>query len=260
MKKRLIVLAVLLVVLLSGCDLRNRKPSEDFIPASHAIRTAAPHEETEEPVETVNDVKELTRHSIRTVFTESQTFRDIYGNDWTYDYRLPFVDFPTMEASRCNNEVDRLYRRQISSQKTLAETGQPLTVPKIDYECYYTGALITLNVWEETTEGEVNRTVYCFRSTGTMATATEILEAVWIEPEDFLDELQSMVKKQYKKENKDYEDDVSYQRYLDATLAMIENVDDVTLYADAEDNVFALVKMFDAKGVATQIEFEVDPG
>lgn len=258
MKKRILIFPLLLILLLSGCDLRNRRPSSDFIPATNAPRTTSSDNATE-PVETEPEVKELTRHSVRTVVSETASYTDIYGREWTYEYRIPFVDFPTTEASTCNIEIDSLYRRAISAQLTLAETGQPLTVPKIDYECYYTGELITLNVWKELTSGEIERSVYCFRSTGTMATSSEILEAVWIDPDEFLLKLQELVEARYVKDNAGNEEQVGYPRYLEKSLELVENVDKVTLYADVEDHVFALVKMYDAFGSMTQVEFEVRP-
>lgn len=258
MKKRLIILAVILVLLLSGCDLRNRRPSSDFIPATNAPRPTSPKQETE-ATEPEQEIKELTRHSVRTVLSESETYVDIYGNEWTYSFRLPFVDFPTREASQCNNEIDRLFRREISGQKTLAETGQPLTIPTIEYACYYTGTLITVNVWKEETTGDITRSVYCFRPSGTMATSGEILDAVWMDPDEFMIKLQELVEKRYKKDNKGSEDEVTYERYYERTMEMIEDVEDVTLYADEEDKVYALVKIYDAFGGLSQIELKVEP-
>lgn len=252
------VLAVAL--LLSGCYLRNRRPSSEFVPATNAPRTTSTVEAAEtEPHSATNAVRELTRHSIRTIVSENASFMDIYGKDWSYEFRLPFVDFPTTEASDSNIEIDRIFRQAIDEQLKKANLGQPLTVPKIDYECYYTGTLITLNVWKEKTNSEIERAVYCFRSDGTLATTTEILEATWNDPDEFLEKVRAQLKERYIAENAEDIDYVTYNTYLEKTLKGIDRVDDISVYADFDDRITAQVLIYTARGVASHIELPINP-
>lgn len=260
MKKHILLFISILLLLCSGCQMRNRRPSSDYVPSTHAPRTTAQAESTQ-PTKAVEEPqeKELTRHSVRTVVQEEDSFIDIYGKSWTYDYRLPFVDYPTTEVSGCNNEIDKLYRRIIKDQKALADSNQPLSVPTIDYECYYTGDLVTVNVWAEKIDGTVDRSVYCFRADGTMAAGSEILKAVWMDEETFLAKLRELLEARYIRDNAGKEDVVTYDTNLEKTLEPITAADDISLYADSEDRVFALVALYDAHGGKTQIELEVEP-
>lgn len=260
MKKQIFIYIILAVLLFSGCELRNRMSSSNFIPETHAPRPTETEQAAATEAETQdNSTKELTRHSVRTVAYETATYTDIYGKEWTYEFRLPFVDYPSLEASDTNIEIDRIYRRSIDEQIKLAELEQPVTAPLIDYECYYTGTLITLNVWMEQTSGVVERSVYCFRSDGTMATPTEILEAVWIDTEEFAQKLYEELEERYIEENADSVDYVTYNMYLEKTLMQTEDIDQLTLYANAEDKVTVFALLYDAHGGLTQIELNVQP-
>lgn len=261
MKKRGILIAALLVLLLTGCDLRNRQPSRDFIPSTHATKASAQTEQKPEPEPTQDkqSAKEFSRHSVRTVLSEIMTFTDIYGKDWTYEFRLPFVDFPSTEASDSNIEIDAVYRRAVDAQIKLSELGQPLTVLKIDYECYYTGALVTLNVWMEKTNGTQERSVYCFRPNGTKASNAEILESVWMDEEEFLTTLREKLEERYKRDNAAQQDSVTYETYLTKTLDASDAVEKLTLYADEEDKIIVRAPLYDALGGVTQIELRIIP-
>lgn len=260
MKKHIILSIAILLLLCSGCQMRNRKPSSDFIPSTHAPRSTDFTDDTQPAAPTEESVvKELTRHSVRTIVQDDDSFVDIYGKSWTYDFRLPFVDYPTTEASVCNNEIDKIYRRIIREQENLADMNQPLTVPTINYECYYTGALISLNVWAEHIDGTEEHSVYCFRADGTLAAGSEILKAVWMDEEAFLARLRELLEERYTKDNAADADVVTYDTNLEKTLKPITAADDIRIFADSEDKVFALVTLFDARGGNTLIELEVDP-
>ena len=259
--KRIILVLAAALLLLSGCDLRNRRPSADFIPKDPVpvttAATEAPSETEFLPVET--KAKELTRHTVRTIATDQNTYTDIYGTQWSYETRIPFVDYPTTPVSDSNAEIDRIFARANKQQQDCVMSQQPLTVLKIDYECYYTGELVTLNVWMDKADGTTERSVYCFRSNGTMASTTEILKAVWIDPDDFMEKLRELAEQEYIEANVANTDSVTYDKYLTKTVELLGDVDSVSVYADAEDRVTALVTIYDAFGGSTTAEIPVKP-
>lgn len=260
MKKHIILSVLFLLLLCSGCQLKNRQPSSDFVPSTHATREAPEETETQPSDATAEPAaKVLTQHSIRMIASEEDSYVDIYGNTWKYTFRIPFVDYPTREVSDCNNEIDKHFRQIMDAQKKLVTSGQPLKTSRIDYECYYTGNLITLNIHTENTDNTLERTVYCFRSDGTMAVGSEILKAVWMDEEDFLAKLRELLEARYIKENAADIEVVTYDTNLQKTLDQVTTADEITLYADAEDKIFVLIPLYDARGGSSQIELEVKP-
>lgn len=259
--KRIILVLAAALLLLTGCDLRNRRPSSEFIPKNPTpvttAATEAPTETESAPVETRQ--KELTRHTVRTISTDQNTYVDIYGTQWSYETHIPFVDYPTKAVSDCNSEIDRIYARANKDQQECAESQQPLTILAIDYECYYTGELVTLNVWMDKSDGTTERSVYCFRSNGTMASTTEILTSVWMDPDAFLAKLRELAAKAYARYNSAEADSVTYDKYLEKTLEEIEEIDLISVYADAEDRITAMITLYDVHGGSEVIELPVKP-
>lgn len=260
MKKLIPVLLAVLLLAATGCDLRNRQPSSDFIPATHATDTtyeSGTPRPTEEKTEPPTAERQLTRHSIRTVVSENGSYTDVYGRSWDYDYLLPFVDYPSIEASRCNDEIEKDYNKVIKEQLKLVDTQEPLTAMKIDYACYYTGELVTLHVAMQLADGTIQHSVYCFRSDGTFSTNAEILEAVWVDEADFLSAVYDYLVTEYVKLNADKKNEVTYSQYYDKTVQQADDLESLSIYADEEDNMHVLADMYAADGGVTQIEFEV---
>lgn len=259
MKKMMIFLLALLMLAAMGCNLRNRQPSENFIPATHAPETtheAGATNATEETVESTAE-RQLTRHSVRTVVSETGSYTDIYGRQWSYEFHLPFVDYPSIEASDCNAELERIYNKEIKEQLKLVDALEPMSVPYIDYECYYTGELVSMNVLMMRSDGSTQRSVYCFRSDGTMATNAEILKAVWVEETDFLAKVYDILVTKYVELNANDSHNVTYSKYYDLTVQQADDLEALSIYADEEDNLHVLAKMYDANGGVTEIEFRV---
>lgn len=260
MKKILPVFLLLVILLTAGCDLRNRRPSSDFIPPTHETDprpTVSPTEASITPIETSE--RKLTRHSVHSVSNTHDIYTDIYGKEWSYEFKLPFVDYPTMDASNCNREIENHFLRIIKEQQKLASELQPLSYSKIDYLCYTTGDLITVNVWAESTEGETDRAVYCFRDDGSFATPTEILDALWIDEDAFYEALVEKLTATYEAHNIGMEEEAGYQTNLDNTLKQAEDLNNLQMYASEDDRLYVLVNVYDTHRVATNMELEIRP-
>lgn len=260
MKKLMILLLAVALLVTAGCNLRNRRPSSEFVPATHAAETQHASDATDATEDTTppSSERQLTRHSVRTVVSESGTYTDIYGRNWSYEYRLPFVDFPTSEVSDCNDEIEKTYNKVIKEQLKLVEAQEPLEATMIDYACYYTGELVTLHVAIQRSDGTVQRSVYCFRSDGTMATNAEILSAVWVDEADFLEKVYDRLLKEYEELNKNDTYNVTYSKYYDKTVQQADDLEALSIYADEEDNLYVLAKMYTADGAESEIEFRVN--
>ncbi len=260
MKKLIILLLAAALLVTAGCNLRNRQPSSDFIPVTHAPETTHGAGETKATEETAEPTveRQLTRHSVRTIVSESGSYADIYGRQWDYEYHLPFVDFPSVEASECNSELENIYNKEIRAQMKLVNAGEPLEVVTVDYACYYTGEMVSLNVAMLRSDNTYQRSVYCFRSDGTMATNAEILEATYVEQTEFLSRVYDYLQKKYVELNENDSHNVTYSKYYDLTVQQADDLEGLSIYADEDYNVHVLANMYTADGGVSQIEFKVN--
>ena len=129
MKRLALLLALLLF--LSGCDLRNRRPSEEFIsdgsvPPAQA-RTSAP---AAPPAQTGFLPAEWDG-AVKTVLAKEGTF--FGAKEIAYSYRIPFLDLADAYAMGCNQEITA--RFEADAQKSLAqmEQGKPPVVQRVDF-------------------------------------------------------------------------------------------------------------------------------
>lgn len=258
MKKYMLLLLAAALLVTAGCSLRNRQPSSNFIPATHAPETthAAGPKVTEESTEPTVE-RQLTRHSVRTVVSETGSYTDHYGRQWDYQFYLPFVDFPSLEASDCNAELERIYNKEIKEQLKLVDAGEPLQVVTVDYACYYVGEMVSLNVAMLRSDNTFQRSVYCFRSDGTMATNAEILEATYVDQTELLSAVYDYLQSKYVEVNAGSTHVVTYSKYYDMTVRQADDLEALSIYADEDYNIHVLANMYAADGGVTQIEFRV---
>lgn len=260
MKKRIFAALLILVLLLCGCDLRNRRPSSDFVPATHETDPRPTYISTEATVSQLDIMeKTFTRHCVHSVSNTHGEYVDIYGKTWTYEFKLPFVDFATGEASACNREIEKRFLTIIKDQQKLEAALEPLTVTSVDFLCYTTGGLVTVNVWAENVDGTTDRSVYCFRNNGTFATPTEIMAALWIDEEEFRTALTERLTKEYIEKNESMLDNSQYTTYLDQTLEQAEDLDSLKLYASEDDRIYVSVKILSPDRSYEDMEFEIRP-
>ncbi len=260
MKKYLILLLAAVLLLAAGCELRNRQPSANFIPATHAPETThgageskATEAETEPSVE-----RTLTRHSVRTVVSETGSYTDHFGTQQSYEFTLPFVDFPSEDVAACNDEIESVYNKAIKEQKKLIEAQEPLDVYYVTYSCYYTGEMVSLNLYMVHTDGTMDRSVYCFRDDGTMATNAEILAASWVDETEFMSRVYDYLQQKYVELNEADSHNVTYSKYYDMTVQQADDLEGLSIYADEDYNIHVLANMYTADGGVSQIEFKVD--
>ena len=155
MKRLALLLALLLF--LSGCDLRNRRPSEEFIsdgsvPPAQA-RTSAP---AAPPAQTGFLPAEWDG-AVKTVLAKEGTF--FGAKEIAYSYRIPFLDL---------------------AQKSLAqmEQGKPPVVQRVDFTSDLHGTVLSLRLHRLDTDGAESWGTYCVdRSTGAKPTLSAFCEA-----------------------------------------------------------------------------------
>ena len=248
--KRLCMILLPLLLLFAACDLRNRQPSENFIPAEPRPQTQPTQidpTETELPVPTGIG-------GITTVFEEKGTYTDAEGTAWSYVYRLPFVDLASRDAATCNQEIDRDFRTVIAAQFAKMDRLEPLTVSTVDYDKWENGEILTLVLRQVDAEGGETRTYYSLLSNGDLARREDLLLQAELVPETFDRVLEEQVTAWYTSQYEDAE--LGYTAWLQRT---VNDLNQVRMHLDKEGRLEVLFLNHAPDGSVDWQELIIEP-
>ena len=211
-----VILCLLAVLLLTGCNLRNRQDSRNFIPENVSKDTRAPapvHKETEEPIFST-PVKEIN----------SQEGTYTYGGETIeYSYHLPYLDLTGAYAAGCNAEIEAGFGEPIRAAVKAMNDRRLPALSKVDYEIWQFDQVLCLLVYRiDTATGERRESQYTVNAvTGSAVTADEILTAAGMSAETFRRNLRDAAAGFYAEAfGTFYEpDDFRYEEGLNRTLA-----------------------------------------
>ena len=155
--KRLIPI-LLLCLLLTGCDLRNRQSSEDFIPtgtggASPAASGHAVLPSGEDP----------TLPQTRTVIKTVRSYQgEIPLSDpvRTYSYELPMLDLGGAEAVACNQEIEERYGTLIQQSLKAMERYEDPVLQSLSFTSFTRSGILTLRVDRRDLDGSASQAWY----------------------------------------------------------------------------------------------------
>ena len=250
--KRMLV-CLLIFVLLTGCTLRNRQDSRNFIPENRSKETkASVHRQSggEEPVIVSSPVKEI-KHLEGTCTYGGETV--------SYSYRLPYLDLSGSYAAGCNGEIETGFGEPIrAAEKAMEDRGLP-EVSRVGYETWQYDQVLCLLVYRvETRGGERHESLYTVNaSTGSAVTADEVLTAAGVTRETFRKGLDDAVREFYADSFGPYyePDDFRYTEGKNKTLAVLDKAEPVSL---TEQGIpVAAVTVIDPTGVATTARIPV---
>lgn len=212
-------------LLLTGCNLRNRRPSSDFVPDGTA--NAAPAQTGtrpgSDPGRTESGVSGPTQSGgpVLTVLAESGVFK----GDLNYSYRIPFLDLPDAYAMGCNGEIaERFDAPAHASLDAMRERREP-ELASVSFTWDVFGSVLTLRVRKVAVDPpEEEQGIYCVDvSTGAKPTLAAFCEAANIPPEDLSGLLQEAVRTRLRElaGNKYEETDPEYTTALTLTLSRL---------------------------------------
>lgn len=243
--------ALLLAALLSGCDLRNRQPSSDFIPQTEPTEPTQTTEPTEPQAPTEETESASKETAVRETLSETGTYTDRYGTTYHYDFHIPYIDSETAFAQGCNREISERFEQQVKAQLTAMETGEALSVVSVDYLTKLRGSILTLYITVRDVENERTTAVYTVdQKTGEQVAGIEIIKYVGLDEETFLPLAQQAVSDAFEQTYGESEqtDAARYNTAKDRTMAE-ENISaEMPMYIDQSDRLVILATVYDLAG------------
>lgn len=188
MKRLLPLLA--LILLLAGCDLRNRRPSSDFVPSSppggqQSVSTA---HHTEANPTAPGPAPVSSGEAVRTVLSES----GVFDRDFSYSYQVPFLDLPDGYAMGCNREISERFDAPANEALEAMQNGMTPELSSVSFTWDVRGSVLTLRVRKTSVDPPAEEQgVYCVNAaTGAKPTLAEFCEAAGVPAESFSAALQ----------------------------------------------------------------------
>ena len=246
----LLLAALLLGALLCGCDLQNRRPSSEFVPDMSGYEppewTIPTEPETTEPRETV-----VMQATVRDAIVTEGDYVDRYGNEYTYNYRVPFIDAESRYAQNCNREIDQQFTSYVNSARSAMANGSTIDLLTVDYKTRFRSDFLTLYVYRTDIEGEEFRAVYNVNSVdGSQVLPETILAYLGLDEELFLEAARQTVETFFEDNYGDYTWDtmVQYNQAKDRTMRDSNFTLDLPLYIDENDDLVIVAPVYDLAG------------
>lgn len=212
-------------LLLTGCDLRNRRPSSDYVPSDAANGTPAQSAQPTVPApgrtEPVGPGPDQPGEPVRTVLSES----GVYRGDFSYSYRIPFLDLPDAYAMGCNGEISERFDAPAHAALEAMRDRRDPELASVDFTWDVFGSVLTLRVRKVAADPPAEELgIYCVNAaTGAKPTLAAFCEAAGIQPERLPDLLQEAVRIRFRElaGTKYAETDSEYTTALTLTLSRL---------------------------------------
>lgn len=254
--KRLVLLLGLLL-LLTGCDLRNRRASEDFIPTGNqaAAHTPAPAGTDAAPIGTAHTLPAQWDGAVKTVMTERGTFRG--AEEIPYSYQIPFLDLPDAYAMGCNQEINARFEAAAHESLDRMEHGQPPIVQEVRFTADLRDTILSLRLHRLDADGTETWGFYCVDSkTGAKPTLSAFCQAAGVEeaelPQCLRDAATALTRDiagdQYG------EDDTEYTTALTLTLSGLAQPAELPMHLTEDGRLSVIVSVYHPGGGTTSEE------
>ena len=251
------LLCLLCLLLLTGCHLKNRQDSRNFVPENRSNETNPPaaSAKPEEP--------ELTGSPLKEIKTLEGSY--VYGGETVnYSYCLPYLDLSGDYAVGCNAEIEAEFGEPIrEAQKAMEERRLP-KLSQVGYESWQYGNVLCLMVYRvQTLDGERFEALYTVNAlTGSAPTPDELFAAAGTTRDSFREKLHDAIADFYAETFGAYYDpeDFHYLEGLNSTLAqgLLDTVVPVSLTKTGE--LLAAVTVIDPAGAASTARIPVPAG
>ena len=163
---------LLLLLLLAGCELRNRQSSEDFLPTG--VQSPAPAwsqspvgTETPEPREW-SVVKTILAYDGAIPLSRPIAY---------YSYQLPMIDLQGAQASGCNQEIESRFGLLIRQSLEAMERKETPVLQYLSYSSYSQAGILTLHIHRVDTDGAISDAYYTMDEKSGEAVSVETLFA-----------------------------------------------------------------------------------
>ena len=248
MKRAVCLLAVLL--LLAGCSLRNRRPSEDFVPGVPQTDPPAAQSEDASGEPAPATAPAIARSAVRTVLQESGT---VPGSDgFEYRYEIPVLDLPDAYAAGCNREINERFEAPARDALEAIAEGRIPEIRSVTYAWDVRDTVLTLRLTRiDAATGADYRGIYSVNAeTGAKVTLAEFCRAAGIAEDAFGVLLRQDVEKKFRELVRDRysEDQTEYTTALTLTLSWIAEPASLPMYLTEDGKLSVTVSISDPGG------------
>ena len=238
--------ALLICLLLSACDLRNRQSSEDFVPEGEytdaGIPEANPGSNLPLPVQGETEC-------VKIVLSESGEY--IYTNPAiSYSYELPFIDLSGSHAVGCNQEIEAGFGKAIRESLSRMEERQEPIVETVRCSSYIFGSVLTLRIERVDVDGSRSEAIYSLdRATGEKVTTEAFCAAAGLDRSQLKARLELAVEERLRvlAPSTDPEDP-DFVRALAQTKSLLGDPDKLDYYLDSNGKLVCIAEIFTPGG------------
>ena len=178
--KRLLPI-LLIVFLLTACDLRNRQDSEDFIP-----------DDSDLPAWTGWTVPTFDPNGVQPQSQTVKTVKDFsgelpYGFEGDdYIYQLPMIDLAGAYAAGCNQEIENRFGSLIEQSMDAIEKYETPILAQLTFNSYVRSGILTLCIRRVDTDGETVTAYYTVdEKTGEAVSLADLFSAAGMSGDPF---------------------------------------------------------------------------
>ena len=258
MKRLMLVLLALL--LLSGCDLRNRQDSANYIPTGTDQSEPGTESAQAPPEETLPSLPSVGGGVIKEIYKTSGTFYS-GGSELSYSYRIPFIDLQGSYVDGCNYEIDRRFRQAARDAEAAMERYETPEVLSIDYTAGFFGDVVSLEITQIDAEGRSSFAVYNFdKQTGAGVERQQLLDAGGFTAEQMDELLRQAAEEEFRRQFGSQEElsPVAFSDALERTLEL--DPASVTLFLTSDGQIRAMIPLYNLAGGQFLVPLTIDAG
>ncbi len=240
-------LLLLVCLLLSGCDLRNRQSSEDFIPTGdeESFEQATYGIQEGEPLNPAL----IGTDRVKLVLSESGEF--IFSNPAIdYSYELPFIDLGGSHAIGCNQEIEASFGAAIRDSLERMEQKEEPVVKTVRFTSYLYGDVLTLHIERVDVDGGRSEAIYSVDNTSGERVSTEAFcKAAGVRQEELTDKLKAAVEERLHVLFPDLDpEDPAFRTALIQTTAQMNDTAKLNFYLDSLGELICIARVFTPTG------------
>ena len=176
--KRLLPMMLLLLLLLVGCNLRNRQSSEELIPTGNwrpsETSWTGPAGAGDSPL--IPGEKTV----VKTVLSYQGEIPKTYPVQ-SYSYQLPMIDLRGSQAQGCNQEIENRFGSLIRQSVEAMERYEEPVLEQLSYTSYTVAGILTLRIDRRDYNGSSGQAFYTVNAeTGEAVSLRELFDAAGI--------------------------------------------------------------------------------
>lgn len=259
---RILLLLLLCGLLLTGCDLRNRKSSEEF------ISNVTWNRETQQPVPQTDPVPAnsgiglpedpFSSDRIKVLLNASGTW-DLAIEPIEYSYQIPMLDLPGAQAVGCNMEIEANFGAPARASLEAMGRHDAPEVAVVSFVSYEHNGVLTVRMDRRDVDGSTYQAYYTVSaSKGERVSVSDFLQAAGLGRRNFQEMYNEAVERRFEMEYRTTAaSQGSYDAALTMTLARAAAVDESYLHLTEDGKLIAAAELISPSGGSEWVELSL---